>query len=42
MQITVGAMKQAGGQPAVIGGIVGFAKAALSLLVVMMLISERI
>jgi len=42
MQITVGAMKQAGGQPAVIGGVVGFTKAALSLLVVMMLISERV
>lgn len=42
MQITVGAMKQAGGQPAVIGGIVGFTKAALSLLVVMLLIKETI
>ena len=42
MQITVGAMKQAGGQPAVIGGVVGFTKAALSLLVVMLLISETI
>lgn len=42
MQITVGAMKQAGGQPAVIGGIVGFTKAALSLLVVMLLISETV
>jgi len=42
MQITVGSMKQAGGQPAVIGGIVGFTKAALSLLVVMLLISETI
>ena len=42
MQITVGAMKQAGGQPAVIGGIVGFTKAALSLVVVMMLISEKV
>jgi uncharacterized membrane protein YadS len=42
MQITVGAMKQAGGQPAVIGGIVGFTKAALSLLVVMLLITEKI
>ena len=42
MQITVRAMKQAGGQPAVIGGIVGFTKAALSLVVVMLLISETI
>ncbi len=42
MQITVGAMKQAGGQPAVIGGIVGFTKAILSLLVVMLLISETV
>jgi len=42
MQITVGSMKQAGGQPAVIGGIVGFVKAALSLVVVLLLISETI
>ena len=42
MQITVGSMKQAGGQPAVIGGIVGFLKAALSLVVVMMLVTETI
>ena len=42
MQITIGSMKQAGGQPAVIGGIVGFIKAALSLVVVMMLISETV
>jgi uncharacterized membrane protein YadS len=42
MQITVGAMKQAGGQPAVIGGIVGLAKAVLSLIVVMMLVSETV
>jgi uncharacterized membrane protein YadS len=42
MQITVSSMRQAGGQPAVIGGIVGFIKAALSLVVVMMLISETI
>jgi len=42
MQITLKSMKQAGGQPAVIGGIVGFTKAALSLVVVMMLISETI
>jgi uncharacterized membrane protein YadS len=42
MQITIGSMRQAGGQPAVIGGIVGFTKAALSLVVVMILISETI
>jgi uncharacterized membrane protein YadS len=42
MQITVGSMKQAGGQPAVIGGIVGFTKAALSLLVVLLLVKETI
>lgn len=42
MQITIGSMKQAGGQPAIIGGIVGFIKAALSLVVVMMLISETV
>jgi len=42
MQITVGAMKQAGGQPAVIGGIVGLLKAVLSLVVVMLLISETV
>lgn len=42
MQITVGAMKQAGGQPAVIGGIVGFVKAVLSLIVVLFLISDTV
>ena len=42
MQITVSAMKQAGGQPAVIGGIVGLLKAVLSLVVVMLLISETV
>jgi uncharacterized membrane protein YadS len=42
MQITISSMKQAGGQPAVIGGIVGFIKAAASLVVVMMLISDKI
>jgi hypothetical protein len=35
-------MKQAGGQPAIIGGIVGFIKAALSLVIVMMLVSETV
>ncbi|MDH5766956.1 MAG: YeiH family protein, partial [Gammaproteobacteria bacterium] len=42
MQITVSSMKQAGGQPAVIGGIVGFIKAVLSLLVVLFLISDKV
>lgn len=42
MQITVSAMKQAGGQPAVIGGIVGLLKAVLSLVVVMMFVKETI
>jgi len=42
MQITIASMKQAGGQPAVIGGIVGFTKAAASLIVVMMLIQDKI
>ena len=42
MQITVSAMRQAGGQPAVIGGIVGFVKASLSLVVVLLFISEKI
>jgi len=42
MQITVGSMRQAGGQPAVIGGVVGFVKAALSLIVVMILVHETI
>ena len=42
MQITVASMKQAGGQPAIIGGIVGATKAILSLIVVLMLISDKI
>ncbi|MDW3096108.1 MAG: putative sulfate exporter family transporter [Gammaproteobacteria bacterium] len=42
MQITVSAMKQAGGQPAVIGGVVGILKAVLSLLVVLMFVEETI
>ncbi len=42
MQITVKSMKQAGGQPAVIGGIVGFIKAGLSLAVVMVLLKDTI
>ncbi|MDH5446170.1 MAG: putative sulfate exporter family transporter [Gammaproteobacteria bacterium] len=42
MQITVASMKQAGGQPAVIGGIVGFTKAVLSLIVVMLVVKDTI
>ncbi len=42
MQITIASMKQAGGQPAVIGGIVGFIKAAASLVVVIFLIQDKI
>ena len=42
MQITVSSMRQAGGQPAVIGGIVGFTKAILSLIVVMMLVADKV
>ncbi len=42
MQITVGAMKQAGGEPAIIGGIVGFIKAALSLIVVILFVGDTV
>ncbi|MDH5391752.1 MAG: putative sulfate exporter family transporter [Gammaproteobacteria bacterium] len=42
MQITLSSMKQAGGQPAIIGAVVGSLKAVLSLIVVMMLVSETI
>ena len=42
MQITLAAMKQAGGQPLVIGGVVGTAKAVLSLIVVLMFVRETI
>jgi len=42
MQITIGSMKQAGGQPAVIGGVVGLTKAVLSLIVVLMFVTETI
>lgn len=42
MQITLASMKQAGGQPAVIGGIVGFTKAVLSLIVVMFIVKDTI
>ncbi len=42
MQITVAAIKQAGGQPLVIGGIVGTVKAVLSLIVILLFVSETI
>lgn len=42
MQITLAAIKQAGGQPLIIGGVVGTLKAVLSLVVVMMFVSETI
>ncbi len=42
MQITFSSMKQAGGQPLIIGGIVGATKAILSLLVIMLFVSETI
>jgi hypothetical protein len=42
MQITIAAIKQAGGQPLVIGGIVGTTKALLSLVVIMLFVRETI
>jgi uncharacterized membrane protein YadS len=42
MQITFASMKQAGGQPLVIGGIVGTTKAVLSLIVILFFVSETI
>ena len=42
MQITIASIKQAGGQPLVIGGIVGTAKAVLSLVVVLLFVHETI
>jgi len=42
MQITLAAIKQAGGQPLVIGGIVGTLKAVLSLVVVLLFVHETI
>jgi len=42
MQITLASIKQAGGQPLVIGGIVGTVKAVLSLVVVLMFVRETI
>ncbi|MDM8559152.1 putative sulfate exporter family transporter [Candidatus Parabeggiatoa sp. HSG14] len=42
MQITFASIKQAGGQPLVIGGVVGTLKAVLSLIVVMLFVHETI
>lgn len=42
MQITLASIKQAGGQPLVIGGIVGTTKAVLSLIVVLLFVQETI
>ncbi|MEN8176405.1 MAG: putative sulfate exporter family transporter [Pseudomonadota bacterium] len=42
MQITFASIKQAGGQPLVIGGVVGTAKAVLSLVVILLFVSETI
>ncbi len=42
MQITFASIKQAGGQPLIIGGIVGTAKAVLSLIVILLFVSETI
>lgn len=42
MQITFSSMKQAGGAPAMIGGVVGLTKAILSLIVVIWLVSETV
>jgi len=42
MQITFASMKQAGGEPLVIGGVVGTLKAVLSLIVIMIFVRETI
>jgi len=42
MQITFASIKQAGGQPLVIGGVVGTIKAVLSLIVVVLFVHETI
>jgi uncharacterized membrane protein YadS len=42
MQITFASMKQAGGQPLIIGGVVGTLKAVLSLIVIVMFVHESI
>ncbi len=42
MQITMAAIRQAGGQPLVVGGIVGTLKAVLSLIVILLFVHETI
>lgn len=42
MQITISAMRQAGGEPLVIGSVVGVAKAVLSLIIVLLFVRETI
>ena len=42
MQITLASIKQAGGQPLVIGGVVGTAKAVLSLVVILLFVHQTI
>jgi uncharacterized integral membrane protein (TIGR00698 family) len=42
MQITLAAIRQAGGQPLVVGGIVGTLKAVLSLIVIILFVHETI
>ena len=42
MQITIDTIKQAGGEPLVVGGIVGTLKAVLSLIVVLLFVHETI
>ncbi len=42
MQITMAAIRQAGGQPLVVGGIVGTLKAVLSLIVIILFVHETI
>jgi uncharacterized membrane protein YadS len=42
MQITIASIKQAGGQPLVIGGVVGSVKALLSLIVILLFVHETI
>jgi hypothetical protein len=42
MQITMAAMRQAGGEPLVIGSTVGVAKAVLSLIIVLLFVRETI
>ena len=42
MQITMSAIRQAGGQPLVVGGIVGTVKAVLSLIVILLFVHETI